>query len=183
MSLNLTTMSLNLTTMSLNLTTMSLNLTTVSLVATSTPPGKPDIIKQIDKAIFVLTVTSFLLNGFVLFRILHQNITKVHHAKLFFLSLAISDLLCGCSCLCFCLENLNIIPHIPINVMSLWWDIMTQLACLSSLFHVIIITVDRFIATKYPIKHKIKVTKRKAIYSILALWVTSIVIVLPNIWK
>ena len=129
----------------------------------------------------VTGVISILLNGFVICRILYKNIKTLHHSKLYYFSLAIADLIFGLSCFIRSLWFLSVIT-VDYEVFGSWWMIAVPTSVICSLFHVIVITIDRFIALKFPLIHQRKITRVKVIISIIVLWVISFAVIAPIFW-
>eukprot|EP00794_Sanderia_malayensis_P017489 gene17489-19238_t len=80
------------------------------------------------------------------------------------LSLAISDLIIGLititiNCLSMTLEDISMVQIVGFVFLSFATD--------SSLLHVVVITIDRFVAVKYPLQHRIKRRRKSTRFMIL----------------
>ena len=117
----------------------------------------------------VLGGVAVFLNIFVAYRILTRNRRVVQRQKLFFLSLAIADGLFG---LHFCSHLLSEIEE-HMKIIEVFERTTFGLSFISGVLHIMALTTDRFLATRYPLKHKVKMTRQKIIMIIITIWVVS----------
>ena len=123
------------------------------------------------------TVVAF---GAVLFNIVEIIlIVKIKNRKNFdrlLLSLAVSDALIGIVCLGF-----NLCKFARASLLEwLSMDITGRILGLSVVFSIanlLAISVDRLIAVKYPIKHRVILTSKRVDISIILLWVLTLIFV------
>ena len=153
----------------------------------TTESSREDLLKDVSVLICVFGALAFVLNLFVIYQILRKGICKVHPAKLYFLSLAIADLLFGFVCLVSSLFILEIIKiqtgQTSFPDVIIIFFVISALTFLSSLFHILLITLDRFIATTFPIHHKIHFTRKKVIVSIVISWIISSCVISTEHWQ
>lgn len=132
-------------------------------------------------------LAAFLLNSFVICRLLYQCMKgKIHRSKLLFFSLAFADMYFGVFCVVYMLKRLKLIKienttkHRQIE--KVWRDTSIILSLNSSLIHVIMITVDRYLATAFPLFHKVHVTRCKIRITIFVAWSLAFFLALLPLW-
>ena len=122
-----------------------------------------------------------LLNVFVIIRIMGQGLRRSHFSKLFYLSLAVTDLvMAGCS-LGYAVKSVLKFRSIFIvqKGTMIWYGAtgIAWLAITSNLFHVVAITADRFVATTFPFTYRTLLTRTRVSIGIGCIWMISAVLV------
>ena len=145
-------------------------------------PDNEIIIHRLRWSFGVLGMLGFVFNVFVIIRILYQGLRKVHLSKLYLFSLAVSDMLFGGTCFLYVVFAEGIIKVSNPRPLSIWFVVMGGLSFNSSLLLIILLTIDRFIAIRFPVLHKVKVTRKKVIVSVITVWLISIFITSTQYW-
>ena len=137
-----------------------------------------DVDANINIAVAVFGVLTCLLNSFVIGRILSQNIKKVHQSKVFFFNMALADVYYGLSSVFYVLGAFELIDFEGVEKEHIvqWLTVSISFSSFTSLSHVLLITVDRFMATTFPLIHKIYVTRRKIILAVAFMSFLSLVL-------
>ena len=144
-----------------------------------------DIRKHLSWAMFVFGVSAALLNVTIIVRILKVGLKKIHRVKVYFGSLAIADLIFSFGIIGHWLLTRNYIKLTTIdeiNIAMYWWRSTQGLSFVSNVLHVIVITIDRFIATKYPILHRIRFGQSNGVIVIITIWALSILATSTQFW-
>ena len=50
------------------------------------------------------------------------------------------------------------------------WNILDHVLCITSISTVVYISIERFLSIKYPLKHKVALSKRKSIIHLSSMW-------------
>ena len=150
-------------------------------------PGPPNLVKNLATTFGVVSVLAIALNIIVIIYIFHMRSIRKNRpkAELFILSLAVADLLWAVQAGMFCLRVHSIIfltSEKAIKTMMEFSMASSGMASLSTLFHAIAITVDRFLVMKYPLQHKTRVTRTKIIICICIIWILSAVGTSTQFW-
>lgn len=144
-------------------------LTTSSLLTdsiTTNDPVNPNNIHERVKMIILVPVTTLIIlsNLVVLFYILcHKELHKP--AYLFVASLGIADLFVGCVCIGSIVQ-----PNDPILELCLVRMGFVISACVSSLYCMTWIAIDRYVAIIYPLRYPQKMTTKRACLIIVCIW-------------
>lgn len=149
------------------------------------PEDSQNIRKQLVWAMFVIGTTSVVLNFIVIVRILRTGVKKVPRGKLYFLSLAVADMLFSFGVIAHWLLTrgyINVKTDTEKRIAINWWRANQGLSFVSNLFHIIVITIDRFLATKYPIKYRTSANQRNAVMVIALIWTISALISSTQFW-
>ena len=127
-------------------------------------------IAAIDISYIVVAQLIVLLNAAEMVLILRKKDKKIFDKLL--LSLAASDLLVGMSIFAFKIAELNAPKkstwQTPTNFTNMY-----VLSMIFSITNLVGITIERFLAVKFPIKHRMMVTKKKANVFVAIMWVLS----------
>ena len=102
---------------------------------------------------------------------IYKTKTRLTNNHVYLISLSLSDLHIALARPI--LRSLKILEVLQYSSFTLPYLLMTVY---NSLLHYLIITIDRLIAVRRPLWYRVKVTKRKCIYSCLLVWVVSFVI-------
>ena len=131
-------------------------------------------------AVAVFGTLSFLLNSFVIYRIISQNIRIVHQSKIYFLSMAVADLYYGFVSFIDMLLMTEVIKHTGSAKQQSQihdWKFTSQTVSFNaSLFHILVITFDRFMATTYPLFHKVHMTRKKVFAMVCCTWMLALLL-------
>ena len=128
-----------------------------------------------------LGLMAFFLNMFVIIRILMDNLSRAHHSKIYFFSMAFADLYFGFCSVLHTLRYFEILVPKEKSIDKIfgdWWSTSVTLTFYSSLFHVVAITVDRFMATTYPLIHKVHVNRPKVVFLVVIVWLLALILAL-----
>ena len=137
----------------------------------------------VDQATIVVITCAFiiLLNFVEIFSLLKRGNKKLNHETLI-LSLSISDFLVG---ICTGTTKLIVILYrlktvtiskFSISELSVYMGLPIWFSMYASLFHIAGITADRYIAVRFPIRHKIWITPYRTKLFTLIIWLLSIAI-------
>ncbi|XP_026199173.1 adrenoceptor alpha 1Aa [Anabas testudineus] len=104
----------------------------------------------------------------------HRHLRTVTHY--FIVNLAVADLLLSSTVLPFSaiFEILDrwVFGRVFCNV----WAAVDVLCCTASIMSLCVISVDRYIGVSYPLRYPAIMTKRRALFAVMLLWVLSIII-------
>ena len=144
-----------------------------------------DVDANINIAVAVFGVLTCLLNSFVIGRILSQNLKKVHQSKVFFFNMALADVYYGLSSVFYVLGAFELIDFEGVEKEHIvrWLAVSLSFSSFTSLSHVLLITADRFMATTFPLIHKVYVTRRKIILAVAFMWILSLVLALIPLYS
>ena len=90
------------------------------------------------------------------------------------LSLAFSDLLIGL--VITAIKALDFVPKKQLRLKEDAFPIVFNISSLFSMKNLLIIAIDRFLAVRYPIKHRVLVTGRRVNIAIIIIWIAILVI-------
>ncbi|XP_029960310.1 alpha-1A adrenergic receptor [Salarias fasciatus] len=113
----------------------------------------------------------------------HRHLRTVTHY--FIVNLAVADLMLSSTVLPFSaiLEILDrwVFGRVFCNV----WAAVDVLCCTASIMSLCVISVDRYIGVSYPLRYPAIMTKRRALFAVMLLWVLSIIISIGPLfgWK
>ena len=141
------------------------------------------IVNSLSRSISGLGMCGCLLNITVIFRILKQGLCKLHFSKLYFISLATADFAVAAGSVGFTFIFDKVIQVEEDLQSLLWLSEITWVSFTSSLLHVVVITTDRFIATKFPFYHRVNVTRKNVTKVILIMWLISVALIVSTIWQ
>ncbi|XP_077115263.1 neuropeptide FF receptor 1 isoform X2 [Ranitomeya variabilis] len=133
-------------------------------------------------AMFILAYTFIFLmcmigNMLVCFIVLKNRQMRTV-TNMFILNLAISDLLVGIFCMPTTLVD-NLITGWPFdNIMCKMSGLVQGMSVSASVFTLVAIAVERFRCIVYPFRQKL--TLRKAIFTIIIIWVLALIIMCPS---
>ncbi|XP_075071302.1 neuropeptide FF receptor 1 [Mixophyes fleayi] len=133
-------------------------------------------------AMFILAYTFIFLmcmigNMLVCFIVLKNRLMRTV-TNMFILNLAISDLLVGIFCMPTTLVD-NLITGWPFdNIMCKMSGLVQGMSVSASVFTLVAIAVERFRCIVYPFREKL--TLRKAIFTIVIIWVLALIIMCPS---
>ena len=145
-------------------------------------------ILTVDQAAIIAIACAFiiLLNSLEIFFLLKKGNKKLNHETLIF-SLSISDFLVG---ICTGTTKLVVILYrlktvtlseFAISELSIYMGVSIWFSIYASLFHIAGITADRYIAVRYPIRHKMWIIPYRTKLFTLISWFLSLVIALLSV--
>ena len=128
----------------------------------------------------IMSVFIILINSIEIFFLFRKRNKKQNHETLI-LSLSFSDLLVGVTKFAWefivILYHLNVIfAHLQIRNLNIYLVAPIWFSVYSSLFHIVGITADRYIAIGYPIRHKMWITPFRTRWFLIIIWLLSLVI-------
>ena len=137
----------------------------------------------LDQAAIIGVICAFiiLLNSVEIFFLLKKGNKKLNHETLI-LSLSMSDLLVGISTgifkLIVVLYRLKAVSlsQFGISELSIYMGVLIWFSIYASLFHITGITADRYVAVRYPFRHKIWITPYRTKLFTLIIWLLSLTI-------
>ena len=126
-------------------------------------------------ASIALGAVAIILNVYVIIAVIlkQRKLRWSHKPSLLVLSLAFADLILGISCL---LANALPLLLTEASHLALVMDVDLHIifySLLNSLLHIFSMTVERFLAIRFPFIYKEKMTNKKVLLMILATWVLS----------
>ncbi|KAM9325295.1 neuropeptide FF receptor 1 [Gastrophryne carolinensis] len=124
--------------------------------------------------IFLMCMIGNILVCFIVLK--NRNMRTV--TNMFILNLAVSDILVGIFCMPTTLVD-NLITGWPFdNIMCKMSGLVQGMSVSASVFTLVAIAVERFRCIVYPFRQKL--TLRKAIFTIILIWVLAIIIMCPS---
>ena len=149
-------------------------------------PSKEHIIKSLSATQGAISSAALILNIIVIARISRKQCYTKTNAKadLFILSLAISDIMFATQALIHCLTLHGVIQlseenHHKVVLSSV---LISGMSAVASLFHMVVITLDRYFASRYPFGHRRWLSKRKICLLLLVTWTLSGLITSSQYW-
>ena len=131
-----------------------------------------------------LSITAFVMNTVAIILLLRKKKRRSNYEDIV-LSLATADLLVAIfysiSYVCKTFfakgdETVQMQIFSLISFESLWFSVMT------SLFHVLAISLDRFLSVRCPWKHRLWLTKRKSYIMLIIIWILSLLFISPTLF-
>ena len=130
--------------------------------------------KERNIALLIACLFIIILNSIEAFIIARRWKNKSNHERIIF-SLSMSDLLVGISGVI--IHGLDSMVMLPLSskygagvLLPLWFSINT------SLLHILGMTINRAIAVKYPVQHKLMITPSRVTFSLLVIWLLSLML-------
>ena len=154
-------------------------------------PSRTSVILSI--AFGSVGAVAVILNIIVILFIIRRGLKSGPNADILLFSLAFADLIFAFQALLYSLFfNQIIVPNTIIEEVNalLFISFSSGMAIISSLFHMVAITTDRFIVVSYPLRHRTLVTRRRIFIAVAVIWVVSAIVsssqfwmVLPKAWR
>ena len=123
------------------------------------------MVKEKDIALFVVAVLVFIVNAIEL-KLLFRGLRKLSVFEKLLLSMAFADILVG-----IIQALVSTLRMAGVKVPGIGSTTVLLFTIAASFDHVNAITIDRFLAVYWPIKHRIWVTNKIVIITIIILWV------------
>lgn len=116
----------------------------------------------------LLALLVIVINSWVMYLVFkHKNLRTITNFILS--SLAFSDLLTGLLSIP-CYVMCNIIRNAPVCLAS---DALLRFTSISTVAHLLAVTIDRYLAIMYSLRYSTIMTKGRAIYTLAFIWITS----------
>lgn len=131
-----------------------------------------------DQDVFPLLLTAFIIiiNTFVLFLVYKRKVLRTV-TNYILCSLAVSDLLTGlCSIPIYLACNIIRKPEI-----CFWSEVMLRLTSVSTVLHLLMVTMDRYLAIIYSLRYHSLVTKKRAVLVLSGIWSVSLFMALVQL--
>ena len=124
-----------------------------------------------------------LFNGLV-FALFYRKKSLRTSSNYLLLGLAVCDFFTGTVNIpYFIIFNLRVVPLRMVTDFSYWLYIVHTLMAVSSAYHLLIITAEKYLAIIRPLRHYL-VTKKTVFKALAGIWITSTFIaVIPLVWK
>ena len=129
---------------------------------------------QEDLVMYTIVPALVVVINIIEIGILVRNRKNLKNYERLLLSLSVADLLVGITFLASVLVQFKRGSYTPISV-GFWYSITT------SLFHIVLLTLDRAIAVLYPLKHRIWITAKFTKISIGMSWIFSLLTVTSSL--
>ena len=127
----------------------------------------------LDTTFLMLAIIVFIVNTIEL-KLLLKELKRLSTFEKMLLSMAVADLLVG-----IVQAVISALRMSHTKVKGFKFGIVLFLTVAASFNHVNAITIDRFLAVCWPLKHKIWVTKKVVNISIVILWIANAVFLIP----
>ena len=141
----------------------------------------PNMTSFIESLVVTITAAIVLVPNAIESSILFTKGKKKENHEILILSLSLSDIAVAVSVFTFRLYLIifleaSSLTSFQIGTFGIYAAVSIQFSTYASLFHVIGITVDRYIAIRYPFRHKIWITPyRTRLFTIIA-WLISLIV-------
>lgn len=165
-------------------TTLSTILSSTSLGVTETSTSSNDALKiYVTVFLVIIIAVTILGNGLVCLAFYRQPQLKgVHYYPI--LSLALADILCGMCAMPAYIVKKHISGGIKERITCDVFRFTYFFSVYASVLSLTVISLERFIAIKMPVRHRMLLTKRKIISVLLISWFdAALVSMLPFIWR
>ena len=163
--------------------TLSTILSSPSLGVTETTKSENDALKiNVTVFLVIIIAVTILGNGMVCLAFYRQPLRGVHYYPI--LSLALADILCGVCAMPAYIAKKHISGGIKERITCDVFRFTYFFSVYASVLSLTVISLERFIAIKMPVRHRMLLTKRKMIIVLLISWFdAALVSMLPFVWQ